>query len=229
MPCKLHMSRSSSSGFTLIELLVAITILAIVAVLGWRGLDGIVRARMVLNEEMAQTRGIQLAFAQLENDCAHLVDPALLTGNDVLTAAGNKLMLIRSVLEENQPVRYQVVVYSVADGQLGRRELSSTREIGQIQRDWIAAAGDTDNAPVIQLKNNVTSFSIRTWRQSESAWRNGGEEIQSSSQTAAQVANPAGSVVMLSQSRERMSGLEVSLQVEGKSSPMVKIFLLGAN
>jgi general secretion pathway protein J len=31
-------------GFTLVELLVAISILAIVAVLGWRGLDGIIRA-----------------------------------------------------------------------------------------------------------------------------------------------------------------------------------------
>lgn len=39
-----------TSGFTLIELLVAITVMAIVAVLGWRGLDGIVRARLTLNE-----------------------------------------------------------------------------------------------------------------------------------------------------------------------------------
>ncbi len=35
-------------GFTLVELLVAISILAILAVLGWRGLDSIVRARIGL-------------------------------------------------------------------------------------------------------------------------------------------------------------------------------------
>ena len=37
--------RTLSAGFTLIELLVAIGILAMVAVLGWRGLDSIVRSR----------------------------------------------------------------------------------------------------------------------------------------------------------------------------------------
>jgi len=34
--------RRRRAGFTLIELLVAISVLAVVAVLGWRGLDGIV-------------------------------------------------------------------------------------------------------------------------------------------------------------------------------------------
>jgi general secretion pathway protein J len=34
-------------GLTLIELLVAISVLAFVAVLGWRGLDSIVRARVL--------------------------------------------------------------------------------------------------------------------------------------------------------------------------------------
>ena len=53
-------------GFTLVELLVAISILAIVAVLGWRGLDGIVRARTTLTQQMETTRGMQLAFAQMQ-------------------------------------------------------------------------------------------------------------------------------------------------------------------
>src|SRR6476660_7000846 len=52
-------------GFTLIELLVAISVMAIVAVLGWRGLDSIVRARVALNADLDHTRGLQLAFAQM--------------------------------------------------------------------------------------------------------------------------------------------------------------------
>ena len=35
---------SPSRGFTLVELLVALFALALLAVLGWRGLDGMVRA-----------------------------------------------------------------------------------------------------------------------------------------------------------------------------------------
>ena len=51
------------SGFTLIELLVAISVLGFVAVLGWRGLDSITRARESLNHELEQTRGMQLAVS----------------------------------------------------------------------------------------------------------------------------------------------------------------------
>ena len=40
--------RSRQQGLTLIELLVAIGVLAFVAVLGWRGLDAITRARAAL-------------------------------------------------------------------------------------------------------------------------------------------------------------------------------------
>src|SRR5665811_345320 len=63
-------------GLTLVELLVAISVLGFVAVLGWRGLDSIVRARIALTSDLEQTRGMQLAFAQLQSDCAHLVSPS---------------------------------------------------------------------------------------------------------------------------------------------------------
>ena len=62
----------SAGGFTLIELLVAIGILAMVAVLGWRGLDSIMRSREVLTGQLEQARGMQLAFAQMQSDCDHL-------------------------------------------------------------------------------------------------------------------------------------------------------------
>src|SRR5450759_316002 len=65
-------------GLTLVELLVAISVLGFVAVLGWRGLDSIVRARIALTSDLEQTRGMQLAFAQLQSDCAHLVSPSAL-------------------------------------------------------------------------------------------------------------------------------------------------------
>lgn len=219
----MHCNHRSAAprGFTLIELLVAITILAIVAVLGWRGLDGIVRARVALNAEMAQTRGIQLAFAQIENDCAHLMDANLLQGRSVLRAAGSKLMLIRSVLEDNQPLRFQVIVYSVVDGKLGRRELIPTREIAALENDWQSAAADTDITPVIQLQTDVTSLAMRTWTQGETGWRIDGTDIQNAATDGA-AKNPAIKSA-------KLAGLEVSMQVQGREAPMTKVFLLGAS
>ncbi|MBC3861687.1 prepilin-type N-terminal cleavage/methylation domain-containing protein [Undibacterium jejuense] len=227
---------SQITGFTLIELLVAITILGIVAVLGWRGLDSIVRARQTLNGEMDQTRGIQIAFAQIENDCAHVMDANMLPGNSVLTAAGSKLMIIRSVFEDNLPIRFQVVVFNVVDGVLSRRELSPTRETAVLLAQWQSAAEDLDGTPSIPLQSKVESFSLRTWKVGETGWRMNGDNVVNAGDTAtsanpvippnpANPANPSGA----SAKSATLAGVEVSMQVQGREAPMTKIFLLGAN
>ncbi len=81
-----HKSQHRSAGFTLIELLVAIAILAIIAVMGWSGLDSIIRARQTLNQELEQSRGAQISFVQLENDCAHVVSDAQLPRRESIRA-----------------------------------------------------------------------------------------------------------------------------------------------
>ncbi|MEB0138340.1 MULTISPECIES: PulJ/GspJ family protein [unclassified Undibacterium] len=213
-------------GFTLIELLVAITILAIIAVLGWRGLDSIVRARLSLNAEMEQTRAIQLSFAQMESDCAHLADETMLLGHSVLTASGDKLSLIRSVNNENEPGQFQVVNYRVADGKLTRRELPPSREIAVILDEWQSFADDTSGQTGIELQSNVQSFALRTWRQGDNAWQiNGAALTTAASKVANDVLVQAGVTTKVA----KLAGLEVSLQVQGANAPMRKVFLLGAN
>ena len=107
--------RRPSTGFTLVELLVAIAILAMVAVLGWRGLDGIVRARIALTEDIEHTRGMQLTFAQLESDCAHIAGRAL-------SSTGHRSVPKRTPRPGangrriDQPTRAQVVTYRLANG-----------------------------------------------------------------------------------------------------------------
>ncbi|HEY0587408.1 MAG TPA: prepilin-type N-terminal cleavage/methylation domain-containing protein, partial [Pseudoduganella sp.] len=81
----------NARGFTLIELLVAITVLAIVAVLGWRGLDGIVRSREQLTLNMEQTRGTQLTFAQMQSDLEQIADKPLLRERQNMLAENNRL------------------------------------------------------------------------------------------------------------------------------------------
>ena len=76
-----------AAGFTLIELLVAIGILAMVAVLGWRGLESIMRSREVLTSQLEQARGMQRAFAQMQSDCDHLAGAG--TGNNLLNGRIN--------------------------------------------------------------------------------------------------------------------------------------------
>jgi general secretion pathway protein J len=209
MRCKKNPPR----GFTLIELLVAITILAVVAVLGWRGLDGIVRARVALNRDLDQTRGMQLALAQLQSDCAQIVATANIGGRLPITAEPNRLTLVRNVYADNQPTRIQVVAYRVVDGVLQRRESNATRDLGELDLAWQAIAGDQVKNGSIDLQTGVASMTIRTWVAGSTGWSITGDG--------------AVSPPILGGQPAPFKGLEVALRLDGINGEMVKVFLLG--
>jgi len=196
------------AGFTLVELLVAISILAMVAVLGWRGLDGIVRARVALTEQMETTRGMQLAFAQLQSDCEHIAGADILDKRPFLLADKDRLTLVRIVFSENEASRLQVVSYRIINGSLMRRESAGTRDLTQLDVLWKAATTDADPTPPVALQAGVTGMQLMTWQ--------GGDGRQGPPPTAEQV-----SVVI------PPTGLQVALQVQGLAQPMSKSFLLG--
>jgi len=200
-------------GMTLIELLVAISVLAFIAVLGWRGLDSIVRARIALTGDLEQTRGMQLAFAQLQSDCAHLVNAAVLPDRMPLAAGQNRLTLVRAVFADNQPSRLQVIAYRVKDGVLTRRESATTRDLTELDDLWRAVAGDTDTGQTVVLQSGVDSLTPRLW--ANGAWRLGADTLP-----AATAGMNVGTVAP--------TGLEVALQLRGRDTKLLKIFLLGA-
>jgi len=201
-------------GLTLVELLVAISVLGFVAVLGWRGLDGIVRARIALTSDLEQTRGMQLAFAQLQSDCAHLVGPSALPNRVPLAAGQGRLTLVRTVFADNQPSRLQVIAYRVRDGVLTRRESAATRDLRELDSLWLIAENDIDTSQAVVLKSDVTALTMRLWVSGGNGWRT---DIDVLTPTAGSTASPP-----------LPTGLEVTMQLRGRDTGMLKIFLLGA-
>ena len=63
---------SKQQGFTLIELLIAITLMAVMAGLGWRGLDGLMRSRDINQKRVDQTAVLQTVLAQWRSDLDHM-------------------------------------------------------------------------------------------------------------------------------------------------------------
>jgi len=207
-------------GFTLVELLVAISILAIVAVLGWRGLDGIIRARTALTAQLEATRGMQLAFAQMQSDCEHIATPASLLGRPYLLSGADRMTLVRDVFLENEPARLQVVAYRVVGGQLTRRESNGTRDLTELDVMWKAATSDIDgNSIAVALQSDVTGMQIFTWE--NNTWRQNTEPLQQAAPGQAP-GQPLMPVLNL-----QPTGLQVSLQVKGIAAAMNKAFLLG--
>jgi general secretion pathway protein J len=205
-------SRARHKGLTLVELLVAISVLGFVAVLGWRGLDSIVRARIALTSDLEQTRGMQLAFAQLQSDCAHLASPANLPNRIPLVIEQGRLTLVRTVFADNQPSRLKVISYRVTDGVLTRHESPATRDLRELDTLWQAAANDADTNNSVALQSEVTDMSMRVWI--NGSWQ-------------AQVPAPvtAGGLATI---LPAPTGLEVTMQLRGSDTGILKIFLLGA-
>lgn len=202
-------SSSSRRGFTLVELLVAISILAVVAVLGWRALDGIIRSRVAITAQIETTRGMQLAFAQLQSDAEHMANPATLQKRPFLLADTDRMVMVRTVFRENEPSALQVVSYRVQEGVLTRRESAFTRDLVQLDVLWKAATGNADTTAPVILQKGVTAMRVQTWE--INGWKTGGAPRENNP-TALQLPP---------------TGLQVSLQAEGASAVMIKSFLLG--
>jgi general secretion pathway protein J len=214
-------------GFTLVELLVAISILAIVAVLGWRGLDGIIRARVALTNQMETTRGMQLAFAQMQSDCEHIAGRQVLDRRPYLLIGTDRFTMVREVFTENQPSRLQVVAYRIVNGNLVRRETPAVRDLVQLDGLWQAAVSDTDTSGAVALQAGVAGMQVLTWE--NRAWRQA-----SSAGAAGNAAGNTGGAAAPTAAQQNPNtvplpptGMQVALQANGQQVPMTKSFLLG--
>ncbi len=65
-------ARPADRGFTLVEVLVALGIMATLAVMGWQGIDGIVRTRDASQARLEHTLRLGTVLAQWEQDLASL-------------------------------------------------------------------------------------------------------------------------------------------------------------
>jgi general secretion pathway protein J len=115
--------RTKNLGFTLIELLIAISLMAVISIMCWRGLDGVLRSRDWLVTQSDDLKGMSSGFAQMEDDLRRswMTKQMKLTANTIDFAssdsANNRVAL--SLLRDGAqiaPGQVQQVSYRVRDG-----------------------------------------------------------------------------------------------------------------
>ena len=221
-------SRSSAQhGLTLVELLVAISIMAFVAVLGWRGLDSITRARASLNQELEQTRGMQLAFAQMQTDCMNVVNAAELDGRAPVQIDPARITLIRRTQPEAQPGALQLVTYRLRDGLLTREESQPTRDLTRLEQyaQLVQSTASSVTQSQVRLQAGVQAMNLRVWADDGRGWRIPNNMDSNVPTSRAALMNPQAGTTS---SQIIWSGLEVALRLPGRQASLTKIFMLGS-
>ena len=149
-------------GFTLIELLVAITIMALMAVLSWRGLDGMARAQSQTSQRADEVLTLQAGLAQWKLDLDALAQTPFVSSLDW---DGRVLRLTR----RTAPLGDGLVVVawtrrSAAGGQWLRWQSPVLRSVGAWNDAWSGAAQWAQNAGVENSAREVQVIELQDWQ-----------------------------------------------------------------
>jgi len=168
-----------SRGFTLIELLVAISLMALMAVLSWRGLDGISRAQTSLQQRADDVLALQATLAQWGVDLDAMRSQPDLLGLDW---DGRALRILRSAPGGKQD-GLQVVAWArhsdgaqgTAQGHWFRWQSPPLTNRLEVDLAWQKAAVWAQNPGTEERAREVRTVALDQWQifyYRNNAWTN---------------------------------------------------------
>ena len=135
-PCGLL---ASARGFTLVEVLVALVVMAVLAGLAWRGLDGIVRSREISNEALDRCLRLNTVVTQWEQDLLAVQDTGAVPP---LAFDGQTLRLTRRV-----DGGVALVVWAVRGGRWQRWTTPPVTRVSALSEQWLRSQQLLGNEP----------------------------------------------------------------------------------
>jgi len=219
---------SKQQGFTLIELLVAITLMAVMAGLGWRGLDGLMRSRDINQTRVDQTAIMQTVLAQWRSDLDHMTSVPSISDAG-LAWDGQTLRVTRRAstpLLDGSDAGLWVVAWTRRDGLWWRWQSPALQDRRSLLEAWTRAerwgknaSADDQNfeTPLVAIDQwQISYFRGNTWTNPlSSAGVNAG--ANASANTSAN--NNSGPVTGTTTSNSPPDAVRLVLDLSNKSRP----------
>ena len=182
---------SKQQGFTLIELLIAITLMAVMAGLGWRGLDGLMRSRDINQTRVDQTAVLQTVLAQWRSDLDHMTAvPSISEAG--LAWDGQTLRITRRAstpMADGSDAGLWVVAWTRRDGLWWRGQSRALQNRRSLLEAWTRAERWGKNAGADDQNFETPLVAVDQWQISYfrgNAWTN---PLSSASNNAGSVAS----------------------------------------
>lgn len=163
----------ASKGFTLIEVLVASAILALMALISWRGIDGMFKTQMALQSRSDATQTLQVGLAQWRTDLDNMV---VLQGTPALDWDGRVLRITRQHSQDPQ-AGVQVVAWTLGNGQWTRWQSEPLTQSEAWTQAWTQAQIWAESAGNLKVNTarEVLIHPVQTWQiyyHRDGAWSN---------------------------------------------------------
>ena len=143
------------AGFTLVEVLVAISLLALVGVIAWRGLDNVITQRARVDADTAETDRVLRTLAQIDRDLAQRVPDVLFAGR-----SGGGVLPLAVRFATDAEGRERITVLRTQTGVVGAKTVVYAVEDSQLVRHLADASGKSDIDRVTML-DSVASIEVR--------------------------------------------------------------------
>jgi general secretion pathway protein J len=132
----------SNQGFTLIEVMIALIIMAMIGIMSWRGLDGSLRAKEIIEHHIEEHQAIQTLINYWQKDCR-----SLSTGIDSEIpnfVKGNKnFWLIKHVSTLNAQ-GWQMIGYTNTNNKIQRLQSKVYPSKNDLEIQWLGVLKEPD-------------------------------------------------------------------------------------
>lgn len=161
-------ARLRGHGYTLVEVLVALAIMATLAVLGWQGIDGMVRTRDASQARLEHTLRLGTVLAQWEQDLASLQEADVVPA---LSYDGKTLRLTRRTEDGLQLVAWSLMPTGGGRARWARWAGPSVSNSAALQDSWQRSQLLPANDPaLLRVLDGVLQLQLYCYR--GNAWSN---------------------------------------------------------